>query len=447
MKTKSKKKEKDSNTASKMSEGHSIVKEEADENISINKIHIYNNNRHLQKSNSAGEILPFFEPYYSELRNSTNNNLFNKNPVKKSILQIEYVNLPKIDRNIIEKQLPEPKAKQKYAFPDGDLRRYNNYNLNYYNHSYGKNNNNNNDYYYDHNFRNNNYYNYNNFGYNNRLNHGYDKNDFFNNYGNKNKELGELYSQVFLSRDNINDMNSKIRNYYIKSLDQSRNNNRLFNYNQMRNNPRKYTFRNIKKDDIIINDIKASRKFREFVFFQNLKKYIEPKQSIIDEDKSQERISQINKKSQKSKKSSLHSIKEINKEKKEKKVKEKNEEETDEDEEEEEESDEEDKEKNNKIVNKEKEKEEVKKEENEEKKEEPRKNEKMDGNKEKDGKKSEEESSDEEEEESDEEDKEEKVNKNQDKEEKKVNVDKKDDKEDKGKEEKKYKEESGEDEG
>ena len=78
--------------------------------------------------------------------------------------------------------------------------------------------------------------------------------------------------------------------YYIKSIEQPYNyerkdNNKLFNYKRIRSNPRNYTFNNISRDDIIINDIKASRKYREIVFFQNLKKYMEPGQSIIAKDK------------------------------------------------------------------------------------------------------------------------------------------------------------------
>ena len=262
------------------------------ETIPIEKVHIYNNNRHLQKSNSTGAIRLFFEPYYSELKNSTNNNLFNSKPLKKSILQIEYVNFPKIDDALYETIRPERYLQKKNVFANNNG--YNNYNINNYNNSFGRN-----DYYrynnvninrlpkisnnYNYNYDNN----YNNFGYNNKYNQGYDYND--NQYDDNNyyrrRELGELYSRVFLSRDNINDMNSKIRNYYIKNIDRPSNNDRYFNYNRMRNNPRNYTFKNMKRDDIIINDIKASRKYREFVFFQNLKKYIEPQQSIIDEDK------------------------------------------------------------------------------------------------------------------------------------------------------------------
>lgn len=87
-----------------------------EEYIPINKVHIYNNNRHLQKSNSTGDIRPFFEPYYSEIKNSTNNSLFNSRPVKKSILQIEYVNLPKIDRSFLENKEPEQTLKKKIYF-------------------------------------------------------------------------------------------------------------------------------------------------------------------------------------------------------------------------------------------------------------------------------------------------------------------------------------------
>jgi hypothetical protein len=372
--TKSKKKEKNENKTSKKSETISKKKESDsdEENVPINKVHIYNNNRHLQKSNSAGSIRLFFEPYYSELKNSTNNNLFNSKPVKKSILQIEYVNLPKIDRTFLESKFPEQNTKKKKLFPDNDIRGYNNYNINYYNNnSYGMNN---------YNYNNNNgfpninkSYNYNNFGYNNKYNQGYDYNNYYNddNYYRR-KELGELYSQVFLSRDNTNDLNSKIRNYYIKSIDQPSNNDRLFNYNRLRNNPRKYTFKNIKKDDIILNDIKASRKYREFVFFQNLKKYIEPHQSIIDEDddESKDKKRKISIKSKKSEASSLPSIKNKEKEKEPKKEDKKSKESNDE--EEEEESDEEDKDK----------KEKKKEEKNEQKKEEKKEEEKNEDKKE-----------------------------------------------------------------
>jgi len=330
MKAKIKKKDKNESKTSKKSEASSSAKKEDNEEeyIPINKVHIYNNNRHLQKSNSTGDIRPFFEPYYSEIKNSTNNSLFNSRPVKKSILQIEYVNLPKIDRSFLENKEPEQTLKKKNLFPDNNMRNYNNYNINYYNNSYGMNNYNNNYYKNNKNSFPNINNNYNNFGYNNKYNQGYDYNDYNNNYGYRKKELGELYSQMFLSRDNINDMNSKIRNYYIKSIDQPSNNDILFNYNRMRNEPRKYTFRNIKKDDIIINDVKASRKFREFVFFQNLKKYIEPQQSIIDEDNNEDKksrksklskISKISKKIE-TEKSSKHSKKE-KEEEKEKEVK------------------------------------------------------------------------------------------------------------------------------
>ena len=110
MKRKSKKKETKTNRASKTLEVSSKEKKEEendddDENIVVNKIHIYNNNRHLQKSNSAMEIRPFFEPYYSEIKNNINNNLFNSKPVKKSVFQIEYVNFPKIDRKFLDIKL------------------------------------------------------------------------------------------------------------------------------------------------------------------------------------------------------------------------------------------------------------------------------------------------------------------------------------------------------
>ena len=286
----------------------SIIQKEDDnddEKIPIQKVHIYNNNRHLQKSSSAGNIRLFFEPYYSELKNSTNNNLFNSRPKKKSILEIEYVNFPKIDDNLLESRRPERYLQKGNVFANNNIRGYNNYNINDYNNSFGKN-----DYYRYNNVNINrlpkihNNYNYNNFGYNNKYNQGYDYNNYIydeNNYYRR-RELGELYSRMFLSRDNINDMNYKIRNYYIKSIDQPSNNDSTFNYNRLRNNPRNYTFKTFKKDDIIINDIKASRKYREFVFFQNLKKYIEPQQSIIDENKKSEE-SEESEKSEKSKKS------------------------------------------------------------------------------------------------------------------------------------------------
>ena len=286
----------------------SIIQKEDDnddEKIPIQKVHIYNNNRHLQKSSSAGNIRLFFEPYYSELKNSTNNNLFNSRPKKKSILEIEYVNFPKIDDNLLESRRPERYLQKGNVFANNNIRGYNNYNINDYNKSFGKN-----DYYRYNNVNINrlpkihNNYNYNNFGYNNKYNQGYDYNNYIydeNNYYRR-RELGELYSRMFLSRDNINDMNYKIRNYYIKSIDQPSNNDSTFNYNRLRNNPRNYTFKTFKKDDIIINDIKASRKYREFVFFQNLKKYIEPQQSIIDENKKSEE-SEESEKSEKSKKS------------------------------------------------------------------------------------------------------------------------------------------------
>ena len=298
MKRKSKKKETKTNRASKTLEVSSKEKKEEenddDENIVVNKIHIYNNNRHLQKSISAFEIRPFFEPYYSEIKNNINNNLFNSKPVKKSVFQIEYVNFPKIDRKFLDIKVPKQTINVKNQFPDNDIRRYNNYNINYYNNnSYGMNNynyNNNTSNYnhYRNNFPNinNNYnnYSYNNYGYNNKYNQGYDYNNY-SDYGYKRKELGELYSQMFLSRDNNNDMNSKIRKYYLRSIEQPDINKGLYNNFRIRNYPRKYTFKTFKKkDDIIINDLKASRKFRELVFFQNLKKYIEPKQSIIDKD-------------------------------------------------------------------------------------------------------------------------------------------------------------------
>ena len=286
----------------------SIIQKEDDnddEKIPIQKVHIYNNNRHLQKSSSAGNIRLFFEPYYSELKNSTNNNLFNSRPKKKSILEIEYVNFPKIDDNLLESRRPERYLQKGNVFANNNIRGYNNYNINDYNNSFGKN-----DYYRYNNVNINrlpkihNNYNYNNFGYNNKYNQGYDYNNYIydeNNYYRR-RELGEIYSRMFLSRDNINDMNYKIRNYYIKSIDQPSNNDSTFNYNRLRNNPRNYTFKTFKKDDIIINDIKASRKYREFVFFQNLKKYIEPQQSIIDENKKSEE-SEESEKSKKSKKS------------------------------------------------------------------------------------------------------------------------------------------------
>ena len=433
----------------------SIIQKEDDnddEKIPIQKVHIYNNNRHLQKSSSAGNIRLFFEPYYSELKNSTNNNLFNSRPKKKSILEIEYVNFPKIDDNLLESRRPERYLQKGNVFANNNIRGYNNYNINDYNNSFGKN-----DYYRYNNVNINrlpkihNNYNYNNFGYNNKYNQGYDYNNYIydeNNYYRR-RELGELYSRMFLSRDNINDMNYKIRNYYIKSIEQPSNNDSTFNYNRLRNNPRNYTFKTFKKDDIIINDIKASRKYREFVFFQNLKKYIEPQQSIIDENKKSEE-SEESEKSEKSKKSKETEKREKESKKKEmikqftnglveedkeskkeskksesnkesktsesKKEDKKSEESSDDEEEEEEESDSEDKNKKEKKKEETKEKQENKNTEQKEKKEETinkketikKEEEKEENKNNKDKKESEEESDDEEEEEEESDEEEEK---------------------------------------
>ena len=85
---------KNSKKSEKSEKSFKSKKENEDENdvknIPIEKVHIYNNNRHLQKSNSAGNIRLFFEPYYSELKNSTSNNLFNTKPLKKTIIQINW---------------------------------------------------------------------------------------------------------------------------------------------------------------------------------------------------------------------------------------------------------------------------------------------------------------------------------------------------------------------
>ena len=78
----------------------------------IQKVHIYNNNRHLQKSSSAGNFSLFFEPYYSELKNSRKNNLFKSKPQNKVILEVEYIDLPKINNNILQKKLSEKEKKE-----------------------------------------------------------------------------------------------------------------------------------------------------------------------------------------------------------------------------------------------------------------------------------------------------------------------------------------------
>jgi len=86
MKTKKKNKKKDK--SSKKSESNNDEEEEdkKDENVIIQKVHIYNNNRCLQKSSSAGNYPLFFEPYYSEIKNCTKNNLFKSKPFTKSII-------------------------------------------------------------------------------------------------------------------------------------------------------------------------------------------------------------------------------------------------------------------------------------------------------------------------------------------------------------------------
>ena len=173
-------------------------------------MHIYNNNRHLQKSSSAGNFSLFFEPYYSELKNSTKNKLFKKKPINKAIIEVEYIDLPIINDNILKNKLIEKEKKEK----ESEKKRI-------------------------------------------KLN----RNRSTNNINlpniqnvNKGKALGELYAQRFLLRDQIEDPNTKIRKYYINNIEKQiddyeakDNYDRLFNYKQLRNNPRKYTSTAIKE--------------------------------------------------------------------------------------------------------------------------------------------------------------------------------------------------------
>lgn len=210
----------------------------SESNIKIQKIHIYNNNRNLQKNFSEGDFCLFFEPYYSEIKNCTKNNLFKSKPQTKKIIEVEYVNLPQINTNILQSTLAkkqEREEKEKIKIRPIKLIKQNNSKTNL---------------------------------------------PFFNN---KKKETGELYAQVFLSSNPIMDENMKIRKYYISNLDkqissyeENEKYNSLFNYRQMRNNPRKYTGNAVQRNDNILNDIRASNKYRECLFFNNLKKYIEP---------------------------------------------------------------------------------------------------------------------------------------------------------------------------
>jgi len=272
--------DKNSSKTSKKSEYTSKDKEEEEDsndvtnkNSQIKKVFIYNNNRHLPKSNSACAIRLFYEPYYSDLKNNNNSKQVNN-----SKFQVEYIDLPKIKKNnsLIEKKLlQEPPTKLKIAFPNKIYGRYNGYNINYNSNNIFPNINNN--------------YNKlsnNNYGYNNNINY------LYNYYRNKNKELGDLYYQVYLS-------GSKIRNYSIKCINQQNYDTRLFIYNQMKNNPRKCIFRNIKT-----NNRKISGKLNEYIFFQNLKKYIEPKKNIRDEEKLNEKRSRKEKEEKNSEESS-----------------------------------------------------------------------------------------------------------------------------------------------
>lgn len=188
------------------------------ETIPIEKVHIYNNNRHLQKSNSAGNIRLFFEPYYSELKNSTNNSLFNTKQLKKTILQIEYVNFPKVDDNLLEETRPERYLQKKNVFANNDnnIRGYNNYNINDYNNTYGRN-----DYYRYNNvninrlpkINNNIHYNYNE--YNNNYN---TNNNNINNNINYNSNNSNYNSSKNLNRVNTFESNSDRDNIHKEKI-------------------------------------------------------------------------------------------------------------------------------------------------------------------------------------------------------------------------------------
>ena len=117
-------------------------KEDDDDDVDVNKnsqikkVFIYNNNRHLPKTNSACAIRLFYEPYYSDLKNNRNNS----KQVNNSKFQVEYIDLPKIKNNhsfIEKKLLQEPTARLKIAFPNKIFGRYNGYN-NVYNNNYGR---------------------------------------------------------------------------------------------------------------------------------------------------------------------------------------------------------------------------------------------------------------------------------------------------------------------
>ena len=201
------------------------------------KIHIYNNNRHLQKSSSAGNFSLFFEPYFSELKNATKNKLFKKKPVNKTIIHVEYIDLPVINNNLLQNKLSEKEKKdsERKVLKLNRNRSTNNINLPYLQNE------------------------------------------------KKGQTLGEIYAKRFLSRDEVNDENAKIRKYYINKIDQQideyeakDNYDRLFNFKQMRNNPRQYTSNAIKRNNNILNDVNMRRQYRQYLFFQNLKKYVEP---------------------------------------------------------------------------------------------------------------------------------------------------------------------------
>ena len=320
------------------------------ENKPIKKILIYNNNRCLRKNNSAGNFRLFFEPYYSEMKKNKNNNLLNlfkSKPQKNSISEIEYIDFPKIKEreNVISNN-------HNNSFGNIDYYRYDNDNIN----GLPKINNN---------------YNCNNFGYINKYNKGYDCNDYQydeNNYYRR-RELGVIYSKIFLSRDKVNNINSKLKHYYIKSVDQPSNIDNYLYYDKIGNIPGNYAFQLFKKDNLIINNINTSKKYREYVFFKNLKKYLYAKQDNLDEnkktkiDKKTENNQGIKKSNKKPKENKIMTKTKERLQSKEKKKENKKSEESN-DEEEEEESDSEDK--NKKKKNKENTKEESKdKKENE----------------------------------------------------------------------------------
>ena len=137
------------------------------EETTLPKIHIYNNNKWFRKSNSESQLSLFFEPYYSKYKKCTKNCMYDSLPIGKpigrSILEGKSGNLPyirnlyeKAQRKLAEKRLP-------------------------------------------------------------KINKSQQKTPFFN-VRIKNRDLGEIYSNVFLSRDKINDKNLKIRRYYIDKI-------------------------------------------------------------------------------------------------------------------------------------------------------------------------------------------------------------------------------------